>query len=285
LTLGLLFTSVQPQIMDFAVIPFPDIDPVIFRIGPFAVHWYALAYIAGILFAMWYMKRLVSTHRIWEGTQPAATPEQIDNMFLWSFAGVVLGGRIGYLLFYGWEQVLADPLYIFRTWEGGMSFHGGFFGVILMAFIYARRQGLRLDRLLDLGAASTAVGLGLGRLANFINGELFGRVTDLPWGVVFPHGGSEPRHPTQLYEFVLEGVLIFVVINWAIYRFKILARPGLAAGLYSLIYGLSRLLVETVREPDEQLGYFGQYFTMGMFLSLPMLAIGIWLILRSRRPA
>jgi phosphatidylglycerol---prolipoprotein diacylglyceryl transferase len=268
--------------MEFAVIPFPDIDPEIIRIGPFAVRWYALAYIAGLLFAMWYMKRLVSTPSLWGAGQPAATPLQIDNMFLWALAGVVLGGRVGYLLFYGFEKVLADPLYIFRTWEGGMSFHGGFFGVILATFIYAKRQGLRLDRLLDLGAASTPVGLGLGRLANYINGELFGRVTDVPWGVVFPMGGSEPRHPTQIYEFLLEGVLLFAVINFAIYRYKILARPGLAAGLFALIYGLSRIIVETVREPDEQLGYFAGYLTMGMLLSLPMLAIGIWLTLRSR---
>ncbi len=277
--------------MDLAVIAFPDIDPVIyefgpyFGLGPFAVRWYALAYIAGVLFAMWYMKLLVSTPRIWAGGEPAATPEQIDSMFFWALGGVILGGRVGYLIFYGWEKVAADPLYILRTWEGGMSFHGGFFGVILMTFLYAKRQGLRLDRLLDLGAASTAVGLGLGRLANFINGELFGRATDAPWGVIFPNGGPDPRHPTQLYEFLLEGVVLFAVINWAIFRFKILARPGLAAGLYSLIYGVSRVLIETVREPDEQLGYFGGSFTMGMILSLPMLVIGAWLILRSRRVA
>jgi phosphatidylglycerol---prolipoprotein diacylglyceryl transferase len=269
--------------MDFAIIPFPEIDPEIIRIGPFAIRWYALAYIAGLLFAMWWMKRLVSTPELWGQKKPAATSLQIDNMFLWALGGVVLGGRVGYLLLYGMEKVIADPLYIFRTWEGGMSFHGGFFGVILATFIYARRNGLRLDSLLDLGAASTPVGLGLGRLANFINGELFGRTTDAPWGIVFPNGGPEPRHPTQIYEFLLEGVLLFAVVNLAIRRYRILARPGLAAGLYALFYGLARLVVETVREPDAQLGYFAGYLTMGMLLSLPMLAIGVWLILRSRR--
>jgi phosphatidylglycerol---prolipoprotein diacylglyceryl transferase len=275
---------VSATTMDLAVIPFPDIDPVIVHLGPFAVRWYALAYIAGLLFAMWYMKRLVSTPRLWAGGVPSASPEQIDNMFLWALAGVVLGGRVGYLMFYGWEKVAADPLYVFRTWEGGMSFHGGFFGVILMTFIYARLQGLRLDRLLDLGAASTAVGLGLGRLANFINGELYGRETYLPWAFVFPNDLTGlPRHPSQLYEFFLEGVVLFTVINYAVYRYRILTKPGRAAGLYALIYGLSRILVEFVREPDAQLGYFGGFVTMGMILSLPLLAIGISLLLRSRK--
>lgn len=167
-----------------------------------------------------------------------------------------------------------------------MSFHGGFFGVIIASYLYGRRNGIGLDRLLDLGAAATPVGLGLGRLANFINGELYGRVTDVPWAFVFPTDPTGlPRHPSQLYEFAMEGVLLFVVINFAVYRYKILARPGLAAGLYALIYGLSRIVVEFVREPDAQLGYFGGFVTMGMMLSVPLLAIGIWLLLRSRRSA
>jgi len=167
-----------------------------------------------------------------------------------------------------------------------MSFHGGFFGVIIASYIYARRQGIGLDRLLDLGAAATPVGLGLGRLANFINGELYGRETYLPWAFVFPNDLTGlPRHPSQLYEFFLEGVLLFAVINYAVYRYKILTRPGRAAGMYALIYGLSRIVVEFVREPDAQLGYFGGFGTMGMILSVPLLAIGVWLLLRSRRPA
>ena len=246
-----------------AVLPFPNIDPVIFSIGPFAVRWYALAYIVGLIFGVWYMKRLVSNPKLWEGTTPSSTPAQIDDFFLWAVLGVVLGGRAGYLLFYGWTQVLSDPLYIFRVWEGGMSFHGGFFGVIIASYVYGRRHGIGLDRLLDLGAAATPVGLGLGRLANFINGELYGRETYLPWGFVFPNDLTGlPRHPSQLYEFLLEGVLLFAVINYAVYRYKILTKPGRAAGLYALIYGLSRIVVEFVREPDAQLGYFGNYFTI-----------------------
>ena len=165
-----------------------------------------------------------------------------------------------------------------------MSFHGGFFCVIIASYVYARRHGIGLDRLLDLGAAATPVGLGLGRLANFINGELYGRETYLPWGFVFPNDLTGlPRHPSQLYEFALEGVLLFAVINYAVYRYRILTKPGRAAGLYALIYGLSRIVVEFVREPDAHLGYFGGFVTMGMILSLPLLAIGVWLLLRSRK--
>ena len=269
-----------------AVLTFPNIDPVIFSIGPFSVRWYALAYVVGLIFGIWYMKRLVSNPKLWAGSTPSATPQQIDDMFLWAMLGVVLGGRIGYLLFYGWGQVLRDPSYIFRVWEGGMSFHGGFFGVIIASYFYGKRNGIGLDRLLDLGAAATPVGLGLGRLANFINGELYGRETDMPWAFVFPNDLTGlPRHPSQLYEFALEGVVLFAVVNFAVYRYKILAKPGRAAGLYALIYGLSRSVVEFVREPDAQLGYFGGFATMGMILSLPLLAIGIWLLLRSRQPA
>lgn len=269
-----------------AVLTFPNIDPVIFSVGPFAIRWYAMAYIAGLIFGIWYMKRLVSMPKLWGEARPTATPAQIDDFFIWAMLGVVLGGRIGYLLFYGSALMAADPLYVFRVWEGGMSFHGGFFGVILVTFIYGKRHGIGLDRLLDLGAAATPVGLGLGRLANFINGELYGRETNLPWAIVFPNDPAGlPRHPSQLYEFFLEGVVLFAVINYAVYRYKILAKPGRAAGLYALIYGLSRILVEFVREPDAQLGYFGGFVTMGMILSLPLLAIGIWLLLRSRNPA
>ncbi len=268
--------------MSLAVLTFPNIDPVMFSIGPFAVRWYAMAYIVGLIFGMWYMKQLVMNPKVWAGTTPSATPQQIDDLFLWALLGVVLGGRLGYVMFYGTEQTLSDPLSVFRTWEGGMSFHGGFFGVILASYLFGRRHGISLDRLLDLGAAATPVGLGLGRLANFINGELFGRVTDVPWAFVFPNGGPEPRHPSQLYEFALEGVLLFTLVNVLVYRGKILAKPGFAAGVYALTYGCARIAVEFVHEPDAQLGYFGGVVTMGMILSLPLIAIGVWLLLRAR---
>jgi phosphatidylglycerol---prolipoprotein diacylglyceryl transferase len=266
------------------MIDFPNIDPVAFSIGPFEVRWYALAYIAGLLFAIWYAKRLVATPALWADRKPTATPAQVDDLFVWIALGVILGGRLGYVLFYNPLHFLGNPLDIFRMWEGGMSFHGGFLGVVVALLIYGRRHGMTLDRLLDLGAAATPVGLGLGRLANFINGELYGRAGDIPWAMIFPNDPQQiPRHPSQLYEGLLEGLVLFIIIRIATHRFQALAHPGRASGLFALGYGLSRIIVEFFREPDAQLGYFFGFITMGMILSLPLVAIGIWLLLRSRR--
>ncbi len=266
------------------MIDFPNIDPVAFSIGPFEVRWYALAYIAGLLFAIWYAKRLVATPALWADRKPTATPAQVDDLFVWIALGVILGGRLGYVLFYNPLHFLGNPLDIFRMWEGGMSFHGGFLGVVVALLIYGRRHGMTLDRLLDLGAAATPVGLGLGRLANFINGELYGRAGDVPWAMIFPNDPQQiPRHPSQLYEGLLEGFVLFIIIRIATHRFQALAHPGRASGLFALGYGLSRIIVEFFREPDAQLGYFFGFITMGMILSLPLVAVGIWLLLRSRR--
>ena len=267
-----------------AVIAFPDIDPVAFSLGPFAVHWYALAYVAGLLFAQWYMKRLVSNRSLWLGRAPTMTPAQIDDFFVYSILGVVVGGRLGYVLFYAPLHYLAHPLDAFRLWDGGMSFHGGFLGVVIACVIYGRRIGASLDRLLDLGAASVPVGLGLGRIANFINAELYGRPTDLPWAMVFPTDPSQlPRHPSQLYEAFLEGFVLFLLVRIATHRFAALSRPGSASGIFAFIYGLSRIAVEFDREPDPQLGYLlGDFVTMGMVLSLPLCAVGVWLLARAR---
>jgi phosphatidylglycerol:prolipoprotein diacylglycerol transferase len=266
------------------MVTFPQIDPVAFSIGPFAVRWYALAYIAALIFAIWYAKRLVRNEHLWNGKTPTATPQQIDDLFIWITLGVVLGGRLGYVLFYNPLHYATHPIDIVRMWDGGMSFHGGFLGVVVALLLYARRIGMTLDRLLDLGAAVTPVGLGLGRLANFVNGELWGRPSDVPWAMIFPADPSQlPRHPSQLYEAALEGLLLFIVIWIAIHRFKALSHPGRAAGIFALGYGLSRIFVEFFREPDSQLGYFLGFITMGMILSLPLVAIGVWLLLRSRR--
>ncbi len=272
--------------MMFAVLPFPDIDPVLFQIGPFAVRWYALAYIAGLLFASWYMKRLVSNPKLWGGTKPSMTVDQVDGFFIWSVAGVVLGGRLGYVLFYKPLYYAANPLEIFQLWDGGMSFHGGFLGVVVAALAFGRMIGTSLDRMLDLGGASVPVGLGLGRLANFINGELWGRPTDAPWAFVFPGDALQvPRHASQLYEGVLEGVLLFIAVRIATHRFGALKYPGRVSGIFALGYGMSRIIVEFFREPDAHLGYFAGFITMGMILSVPLCLIGIWLLLRSRRDA
>ncbi|MFN4142593.1 prolipoprotein diacylglyceryl transferase [Aestuariivirga sp.] len=274
------------QALSPAALPFPGIDPVIFEIGPFALRWYALAYIAGLLFASWYMKRLVSNPGLWGRVKPTMTAAQVDDFFLWSVLGVVVGGRLGYVLFYKPFHYLAYPLEIARMWDGGMSFHGGFLGVVVVCFFYGRRIGAGLDRMLDLGAASVPVGLGLGRLANFINGELWGRQTDVPWAFVFPDDPLQlPRHPSQLYEAVLEGLVLFLAVRIATHRHGALQHPGRASGIFALGYGMARILVEFFREPDAFLGYFAGFITMGMILSLPLCAVGVWLLVRSRHAA
>jgi phosphatidylglycerol---prolipoprotein diacylglyceryl transferase len=269
--------------MALLTIPFPSVDPVVFEIGPIAVHWYALAYIAGILFAVWYAKRLVSAPLLWESGNPPAKLVHIDDLLIWSTFGVILGGRLGYVVFYSPTYFVQNPAEILALWSGGMSFHGGFLGVVLACWLYARRHDIRPVRLIDLAACGVPVGLGLGRLANFINAELYGRTSDVPWAMVFPGGGPEPRHPSQLYEAVLEGLVLFVVLRLASHRFHALARPGLCSGLFAVVYATSRIVVEFAREPDRHIGYLaGGWLTMGMVLSLPLFAVGVWLIGRSQ---
>ncbi|MFN0194243.1 MAG: prolipoprotein diacylglyceryl transferase [Aestuariivirga sp.] len=267
-----------------AALSLPEMRPEAFWLGPIPVRWYGLAYIAGLVFAAWYMKRLVTTPRLWNGQTPTMTAPQVDDFFLWMVAGVILGGRLGHVLFYDPLAYIADPLKIVRLMDGGMSFHGGFLGCVIAAWIYGRKIGAGLDRMLDLGAAVTPVGLGLGRVANFINQELWGGPTDLPWGVIFPDDPTQtPRHASQLYEAALEGLVLFMLVRIATHRFRALAIPGRAAGIFALWYGVSRIAVEFVRLPDRDIGYLLGPLTMGMLLSLPLVAVGIWLLLRSRR--
>ena len=265
----------------FAAIPFPSLSPNVID-WPITVKWYGLAYVGALLFAMWYMKRLVSTSALWGKWKPAMTPAEVDNMFIWLFLGVVVGGRLGYVLLYQPMKYLAEPLAMFKVWDGGMSFHGGFLGVVIMCYFYGRKVGATLDRMLDLGAAAAPVGLGLGRVANFINAELYGRFTDVPWAVIFP-GDIQGRHPSQLYEAGLEGVLLFVLVRVATTRYQALAHPGRASGIFALGYGLSRIFIEFFRVPDAFIGYYFGFVTQGMIYSLPLVGVGVWLLIRSRR--
>ncbi|MFO1033731.1 MAG: prolipoprotein diacylglyceryl transferase [Hyphomicrobiales bacterium] len=265
-----------------AAFTFPNIDPVAIRLGPLEVHWYALAYVVGILFAMAYIKYLARQPRLWGANAPTLSEREADDFFIYALLGVVLGGRLGYVLFYKPWFYLTHPLDIFRTWDGGMSFHGGFLGVVVACLVYGRWHSKTLDRMLDLGAAAVPVGLGLGRLANFINAELWGRPTDVAWGVIFP-GDSFARHPSQLYEAALEGVFLFLAVRVATHHFGALKHPGRAAGVFAVVYGLSRIFCEYFREPDDFLGFLWGGLTMGMVLSLPLVAVGVWLLLRSRR--
>jgi phosphatidylglycerol:prolipoprotein diacylglycerol transferase len=262
-----------------AAVPFPHFDPVLVHLGPIAIRWYALAYIAGILLGWRYAVALVRTARLWVFRGPAATPAQLDDLVLWITLGVIVGGRLGHVIFYTPAIIWQDPLEILKTWHGGMSFHGGIIGVLVAGVVFALRNRLDILRLGDVIAAATPIGLFFGRIANFINGELWGRPTTLPWGIVFP--GAEPavpRHPSQLYEAALEGLVLFTVLASAVFGAKLLNRRGVVMGLFVLGYGIIRVSLENVREPDSYMPHFPLGLTMGMILSAPMIAAGVWLI-------
>lgn len=257
-------------------IPFPTIDPVLIEIGPFAIRWYALAYIAGLLLGWRYC--------IWLAKQPPAlvTRTQLDDFLIWAIIAIILGGRLGFALFYQFDYYLANPAEILQIWHGGMSFHGGLLGVFLALLLFAHPRKIPLLALTDIVAAAAPIGLFLGRLANFVNGELWGRPSNVPWAMVFPTGGPAPRHPSQIYEAGLEGVVLFVLLFFLARLPAIRARHGLLSGVFVSGYGLSRILVEFFREPDREIGYLLGGTTMGQWLSLPMLAGGVYLILRAQ---
>ncbi len=260
--------------MPLFVLPFPAIDPVLIQVGPFALRWYALAYIVGILLAWRYMRRLVLNDTLWNGLK-RPTPLDIDDFVLWGTVGIIVGGRIGYVLVYNPGYYLAHPMEIFAVWTGGMSFHGGFTGTVIAMILFAWKRGLSIWTLFDLAGCAAPIGLFFGRIANFINGELWGRVTDAPWAIVFPTGGPEPRHPSQLYEAALEGILLFLAMRLLSHRFKLLQRPGFIAGAFAFGYGLTRSFSELYRVPDAQIGYLGGFMTMGILLSVPMMLAGL----------
>ena len=275
--------------------PFPDFDPVIFQIGPFALRWYALAYVAGIVLGWLYGVRLIKNQAIWRGSNPPITQAQADDLILWITLGIILGGRLGYVLFYTPDLIVKDPLQIVQVWNGGMSFHGGALGVAIAVAVFSRMQKVDMIRLGDLVAPCVPFGLFFGRIANFVNGELWGRPTDAPWGVVFCNeriqetlgrcpAGLEPRHPSQLYEAALEGIALFLILRWATHGAKLLPRRGMVAGLFLLGYAVFRAGTEFVREPDLHMPEaLRGYVTMGLLLSIPMLVAGVYLIWRARR--
>jgi phosphatidylglycerol:prolipoprotein diacylglycerol transferase len=248
------------------------LDPVALQLGPLALRWYSLAYIIGILAGWWLLLRMVR--------RPGSpmSGRNVDDLVTWCTLGVILGGRLAYVIFYNPAQYLADPLAVLKLWEGGMSFHGGLAGVIIAILLYARAQGLSALRILDYVAVVTPIGLLLGRFANFVNGELWGRPTDGTWGIIFPDAGPEPRHPSQLYEAALEGALLLLLLNILFWFTNARLKPGMLGGLFIAGYGISRFLIEFLREPDAQLGVLGIGLTMGQLLSLPMIAVGIWLL-------
>lgn len=259
-------------------IAFPTVDPVAIEIGPLAIRWYALAYLAGFILGWRYCLRLAGA----DAAPP--TRRDVDDFLTWAVIGVILGGRLGYVLFYNLPYYAENPLQALAIWRGGMSFHGGLLGVVAAVALFARVRSIPVLALGDVIAAAAPIGLFFGRIANFVNAELYGRTTDVPWGVVFPNGGPEPRHPSQLYEAFLEGLVLFAVLWFLARRPEIRARHGLLAGVFFAGYGTARIVVEFFREPDAQLGFLlGGHATMGQLLSLPMVLLGLALIVWARR--
>lgn len=340
-----MIEAIQFPQFDPAALTLPSFELFGNELGPFHLRWYALAYIVGLVLGWRWMVWLIRRDRLWAPGRPALSVPQVDDFLFWATLGVILGGRLGYVLFYKPDMIWKSPLEVFQIWQGGMAFHGGLIGVALAAFWFCRQKHVNeehyaklaakhtvaqapegkgadytrfgdkwilkteaeaareksktdkvdLLRLGDLAAAAAPVGLFFGRIANFINGELWGRHTDAPWGVVFPEGGynwdarvwmfrgdETARHPSQLYEAALEGLALFAIINVLTLRFESLRRPGLNVGVFLVCYGVFRFLMEFVREPDSHMPEALQgYVTMGMLLSLPMIAIGAWLIRRA----
>lgn len=294
-------------------IPFPPIDPVLVHLGPLPIRWYSLAYIAGLLLGWWVVMRALKRGEVMFARgrlQPSLEQErqkleakerlkeklkarlaelrflaqrnQLDSLVIWVMLGVVLGGRIGYVLFYQWEYYAAHPAAIFQVWQGGMSFHGGMIGSVLAVYLFCRHHREMFFRVMDWVALVAPIGLGLGRVANFINAELFGRVTDAPWGVIFPGGGPSPRHPSQLYEAFAEGLLLFLLLWVAMRFFGAMQKPGRMSGLFLMGYAIARISCEFFREPDLHLGFIWGVgadwggITMGQILSVPMLLLGLF---------
>lgn len=249
---------------------FPDFNPVAFSIGPIDIRWYALAYLTGFLvgwqYCIWLIKNVIPTKNL--------KPEHFDDLLLWIMLGVILGGRTGYVLFYQFDFYIHNPANILKIWQGGMSFHGGFLGVLVASALFARKHGIQFFEITDVLACATPIGLFFGRIANFINGELFGRPTDVPWAVIFPDGTGLPRHPSQLYEASLEGLVLFIILYVIARKTEFGKATGALSGIFLFAYGVFRFLVEYVRKPDDQLGLFFGALSMGQLLCIPMIIAG-----------
>lgn len=255
---------------------FPNIDPVAFELGPIVIRWYALAYLTGFVGGWMMAGKLVEKYH-----DKTLTRDHVDDLLTWIILGVILGGRLGYVIFYNPSYYLSNPADILKVWQGGMAFHGGMLGAIVSTFLFARKYKIQFLKLTDILAVTAPIGLFFGRLANFINGELYGRITDSPFGMVFPGGGELPRHPSQLYEATLEGFVLFVFMLILIKKGVLKDKPGVTSAIFLMGYGIFRFLIEYVREPDAQIGLFLNFVSMGQILCLPMIIGGV-LILKYR---
>jgi len=251
-------------------IPYIAPDPVLLSLGPLEIKWYGLSYVLGIILAWFYCHHLIKRQAT------TITRPEIDDMIPWVTVGVVAGGKIGYGLFYNTMHYLTHPWEFLMIWKPGMSFHGGLIGVLLAIFLFTRKRGIKFSVMTDLLACATPIGLFFGRLANYINHELYGRVSDVPWAMIFPYGGPLPRHPSQLYEAALEGIVLFIILYLVATKYSRQNRPnGYLSALFAIGYGTARSFVEFYREPDAHLGYYLEIFTWGQILSLPLILGGL----------
>lgn len=261
---------------------FPSISPVMLSLGPLEIRWYSIAYIVGFLFSWVYIKKLSLNKTLYD-RKPTFDLKLIDDLVFYSVIGLIVGARIGYIIFYNLEFYFQNPLNILYVWEGGLSFHGGLIGIIIATLYTSKIYEVRFFELSDLICVSAPVGIFLGRVSNFINGELYGRPSSTLFGIIFPNADNQYRHPSQLYEAFLEGLILFIILNISIFSFKTLSKPGYVSGLFLLLYGLFRFLVEFSREPDIQVGYVYDFLTMGMILSVPMVIAGISILIVSSK--
>jgi phosphatidylglycerol:prolipoprotein diacylglycerol transferase len=273
----------ERALMSLLAIPFPNIDPVAIALGPVSIKWYGLAYIAGLALGWLYIRKLLARPALWPGNRAPFTIDAVDDLFVWVTAGVVIGGRLGHVLFYEPAYYLSHPWQIPAVWNGGMSFHGGLAGTALALVAFARRNGVPMLSVMDAVAAAAPIGLLFGRLANFVNGEIVGSVTAMPWGMVFPHWGPEPRHPAMLYEAALEGVALFLILRYATHTRLALKTPGLTAGLFLIGYGAFRIFCELFKIVDYRLFTPSVPITKGMAYSVPFMLLGAAFILMARR--
>lgn len=256
-------------------IDFPNISPIAFTIGALTIRWYALAYLFGILFAWWLTKLNIKKYNL------SITSAQLDDLVFYTTLGILLGGRLGYILFYGSAYFFYHPIEIFAVWHGGMSFHGGILGVILGLYFFSIKQKIPFLKVTDIVALYVPIGIFLGRIANFINGELWGRVTDVPWAVKFPNGGYLPRHPSQIYEAFSEGILMLFILNFLWRKAFIREHSGIISACFLIVYAVSRMCMEFFREPDQQIGFLFRNVTLGQLLSIPFLLLGLFILHRS----
>lgn len=261
--------------MSFFAIPFPVIDPVAISVGPVDIRWYGLSYLAAFVVVWYFLRKAARSEKF-----SLFTVQQADDIVFYTAIGVVLGGRLGYVFFYKPFEFLSNPLHIFAVWEGGMSFHGGFIGALLGTYFFCRKNKASFLSIMDLGIVYAPIGLFFGRIANFINGELYGRASDVPWAMIFPHGGPNPRHPSQLYEAFLEGLVLFIILYCLWHFTRLRERKGAILGAFCIGYASFRFIVEFFREPDEHLGFIFQFLTMGQILCLPLLFIGLFFLFR-----